>query len=235
MQHRARAIIYWPGIDVDIVEYVKCCKTCIQHKATQHIQPMIPRDVPEALLQDLTTNFFTFKNKKYLLAADTFSKYPFNFNISTKTADTITCKFMQLFSQYGTPKSLTTDNGPPFVSETFARFLLNQRVDHITTSLHYPKSNGFIERQVKTIKTALATVTASGETLDDLLLCIRSTSIGPNLSLPREILHNCTEEYPGQPSHPIDYEQVRNYLLDKKEIQKKISQSKSQCQTIART
>ena len=65
------------------------------------------------------------------------------------------------------------------------------------------------------------TATASGKTLDDLLLCIRSTSIGPNLPLPREILHKHTEECPAQPSNPISYEQVRNYLLDKKEIQKK--------------
>ena len=36
-----------------------------------------------------------------------------------------------------------------------------------------------------------------------------------------KILHTCTEECPGQPSHPINYEQVRNYLLDKNEIQKK--------------
>ena len=35
MQHRARATVYWPGIDMDIVEYVKRCKTCTQHKATQ--------------------------------------------------------------------------------------------------------------------------------------------------------------------------------------------------------
>ena len=101
---------------------------------------------------------------------------------------------MQLFSQNATPKSLTTDNGPPFASETFSKFMLNQRVEHSTTSPHCPKSNGFIERQVKTIKTALATATASGKTLDDLLLCIRSTPIGPNLPLPREILHNYSEE-----------------------------------------
>ena len=152
MQHRKRATIYLPGIDVDIVEYVKCCKTCIQHMATQHIQPMIPRDVPVVPWQDLTTDFFTFKNKEYLLVAYIFSKYPFTFKISTKTADTIICKFMQLFSQYVTPKSLTTNNRPPFASETFAKFMLIQRVDHITTSPHYPKSNGFIDRQVKTIK-----------------------------------------------------------------------------------
>ena len=70
------------------------------------------------------------------------------------------------------------------------------------------------------MKTALATATTSGKTLDDVLLSLRSSPISPNLPSPREILHNCTEECPGQPSHPVDCEQVRNYLLDKKTTQK---------------
>ena len=85
MQHRARATLYWPGIDTDIVEYVKRCKTCTQHKATQNIQPMIPRDVPEAPWQDLAADFFNFKGKEYLLIADTFSKYPFTFRMTKDT------------------------------------------------------------------------------------------------------------------------------------------------------
>ena len=181
---------------------------------------MIPRDVPEAPLQDHTANFFNFKDKDYLLVADTFSKYPFTFRMSTKTADTVIQKFTQLFLQYGNPKSLTTDNGPPFSSEPFSQFLINQRVEHITSSPHYPKSNGLIKRRVKPIKTLLATATTSGKTLDDVLLRLRSTPIGPNLPSPREILHNNTEECPGHPSCPVNYEQVRNYLLDKKATQK---------------
>ena len=98
-----------------------------------------------------------------------------------------------------------------------------QRVEHITSSPHYPKSNGFIERQVKTMKTALTTATTSGKTLDDVLLSLRSSPIRPNIPSPREILHNQTEECPGQPSHPVDFEQVRNYLLDKKTTQKRVS------------
>ena len=71
------------------------------------------------------------------------------------------------------------------------------------------------------LKTSLVTTTASGKTLDDHLLSIRSTPIGPTLPSPLKILHNCTEECLGEPSHPVDHEQVRNYLLDKKATQKK--------------
>ena len=132
VQHRAGATLYWSGIDADIAEYVKCCKTCTQHKATQYTPPMIPRDVPESPWQDLTANFFKFKNKEYLLITNTFSKYSFTFTISTKTADIVIHKFTQLFSQYGILTCVTTDNGPPFASEPFAKFLLNQTIDHIT-------------------------------------------------------------------------------------------------------
>ena len=106
-------------------------------------------------------------------------------------------------------------------AEPFTKFLIEQRVDHITSSPHYPKSNGFIERQVKTMKTALATATASRKTLDDILLSLRSTPIGPNLPSCREILHNYMEKRPGQTPHAVDYEEIRNYLLDKKSTQKR--------------
>ena len=70
------------------------------------------------------------------------------------------------------------------------------------------------------MKTSLTIATTSGKTLDDVLLSLRSTPIGPNLQSPREILHNHTEECSGQPSNPVYCEQVRNYLLDKKATQK---------------
>ena len=73
---------------------------------------------------------------------------------------------------------------------------------------------------MKTIKPAHSSATASGKTLDKVLLNITSMPIGPNLSSPREILHKYTEEHPGKPSHPVDFEQVRNYLIGQKATQK---------------
>ena len=71
------------------------------------------------------------------------------------------------------------------------------------------------------MKTALATAAASRKTLDDILLSLRSTPIGPNLPSPREILHNHLEKRLGQTPHAVDYEEIRNYLLDKKSTQKR--------------
>ena len=46
MIHLARTHVYWPRINVDIADYVKCCTICARHKASQTVQPMLPRDVP---------------------------------------------------------------------------------------------------------------------------------------------------------------------------------------------
>ena len=70
--------MYWPGMNADIIEYVKHCKTCIQNKATNpaHATNDTKR-CARSPWQDLAAYFFTYKTNDYLLVADTFSKYPF--------------------------------------------------------------------------------------------------------------------------------------------------------------
>ena len=45
--------------------------------------------------------------------------------------------------------------------------------------------------------------------------------IGSHHPSPREILHNRTQDWPGQPSHPIDFEEVRDYLITQKSVHKR--------------
>ena len=191
-----REKIYWLGLDADITEYVKHCTICTKHKATQATQPMIPRDIPEGPWQDLAVDFFHHNNTEYILITDTFSKYPFLYKVSSKAAEPVTKRIKSLISQYGPPKTLSTDNGLPFSSEAFAQFISKEHIEHITSSPLYPRSNGFIECQIKTIKTALPTCQESKQSIEDLLLNIRTQPIGPHLPSPREILHNRTEECP---------------------------------------
>ena len=194
MRHLSQTTVFWPGIDANIANYVNHCKTCTQHMAKQAVQPMLPRDVPDSLWQDLAADFFTYNQKEYFLILDTFSKYPFIYQTSSKSAKSIIKKLQNLISQYGPPKRFFLDSGPPFSSEALQKFLTSQYIDHITSYPHYPKSKSFIERQIKTIKTAFDIAKSSGKSLDDILPSLRSMPIGPHLPSPREILHNRTQD-----------------------------------------
>ena len=83
----------------------------------------------------------------------------------------------------------------------------------------FPRSNGFIERQVRTIKTALNTALPANKSLETVMLDLQSTPIGPNMPAPQEILDNRTIQHPGRPSHPVDLEKIRNYLTSRKQAQ----------------
>ena len=115
--------------------------------------------------------------------------------------------------------SLSTDNGPPFASDELAEFLTHHCIAHHTSSPHFPRSSGFIERQVRTIKTALHTALPAKKSLETVLLDLRSTPIGSNMPAPHEILHNRTIQRPGRPSQPVDMEKIRNFLISKRQAQ----------------
>ena len=77
-----------------------------------------------------------------------------------------------------------------------------------------------LNAKLRPSKTALSTCQESKQSIEDLLLNIRTQPIGPHLPSPREILHNRTEECPGRPSQPVNMEDIRNYLISKKTTQK---------------
>ena len=218
MQAQVREAVYWPSIDTDIADYVHQCTICTKHK-TSPAQPMLPRGVPDGPWQEIMADYFTHKDKEYLLICDQFSKYPFLYKVSTKSTQSYvhaswrsycsmahhSCSYRQwaTLCVWGTHTILTVSP---------------HRTLHF--SPHFPRSNGFIECQVQTLKTALSTGQGSHKTLEDVLLDLQSTLIGPNMPSPHEILHNRMFQCLSKPSQPVDMESVRNYLLSHRQSQK---------------
>ena len=56
-----------------------------------------------------------------------------------------------MFARHGIPESLIIDN-MPFNGLKFKNFASEWEIDVVTSSPHYPKSNGLVERNVRTIK-----------------------------------------------------------------------------------
>ena len=71
------------------------------------------------------------------------------------TAPTIIKILRDLFSSYGLPENIVSDNGPGFISKEFQKFATANGIRHIVSPSYHPASNGAAERAVQVVKQAL--------------------------------------------------------------------------------
>ncbi|GAA6081388.1 uncharacterized protein K02A2.6-like, partial [Tachysurus ichikawai] len=83
---------------------------------------------------------------------------------SFKVVGSVSCVFYHLsqnqvlrslFSAYGLPEELVSDNGPQLVSREFTQFLERNGIKHTAVPAYHPASNGAAERSVQILKRAL--------------------------------------------------------------------------------
>jgi len=73
---------------------------------------------------------------------------------STTAAATAT-ELRRLFSCYGLPEQLVSDNRPQFAADEFQSFLKSNGVKQIRCAPYHPSSNGAVEHFVQTFKKAM--------------------------------------------------------------------------------
>lgn len=67
-------------------------------------------------------------------------------------------KCREIFSRFGIPRILVTDNGRTFISQKFQDFIEANGIIHKRTALYHPATNSLIERFVQTLKQGLRKV-----------------------------------------------------------------------------
>ncbi|KAL6455440.1 hypothetical protein MHYP_G00004880 [Metynnis hypsauchen] len=132
MKEIARSYFWWPGLDRDIEETAKSCAACQKLKNVPQLSPLHPWDWPETPWQRIHVDFAgPFEDKMFLVVVDAHSKWPeIAVMRSTTTAKTIE-KLGEMFSRFGYPEQLVSDNGPQFISHEFASFMQANGVHHI--------------------------------------------------------------------------------------------------------
>ena len=84
-----------------------------------------------------------------------------------------------IFSYFGLPEHLVTDNGTQFTSDEFQKFLRENDILHTHTAPGHPATNGLAERYVGEFKDKLGKIGDTGESvqakLDRFLLTYRAT------------------------------------------------------------
>ena len=84
-----------------------------------------------------------------------------------------------------------TDNGPQFSSDEFHKFSSGWGFEHVTSSPHYPQSNGKAENAVKTVKRLFSKCAKSGQSEFRALLDWRNTPTEGMNSRPAQRFLGC--------------------------------------------
>ena len=98
------------------------------------------------------------------------------------------CKL--IFSDYGWPETLISDNGPCYTVEAFTSVMNAYHVNHITSSPHYPQCNGLAQKYIQIVKSLFHKGKEEGKDLFKYLMIYCNTPLSSNLLSLMQILQS---------------------------------------------
>lgn len=186
---KARNFIYWPGLTSDITNMISTCEVCLRFSNFNAKNTLIQRDFPKYPFQKIGIDIATFANCSYLVIEDYYSKWLEVEKLFDKTSKSVIDSLMVLFSRFGIPESVYSDN-MPFDSYEYKRFSRDWNFKIITSSPHFPQSNGMAEKGVGIAKDMLRKCLYTSSDYQLFLLNYRSSPIA-NLGVsPAQLMFN---------------------------------------------
>ncbi|CAB4011802.1 PREDICTED: uncharacterized protein K02A2.6-like [Paramuricea clavata] len=110
-------------------------------------------ELPQGPWQDIAIDFMgPLPSGDYVfVATDCYSRYVEVTIAKRNTAEFAIKSLENMFAAHGLPWTVTSDNGPHFVAETFESFLQENGIEHRKTTPLWPQANGKIERQNRSL------------------------------------------------------------------------------------
>lgn len=150
----ARSYLWWPGLDNDIEKRVRSCIACLKSLPDPQ-NSMTPWPIAKRFFERVHLDYLQFKDKYHLVLTDAFSKWPEVVHVPNMTSKELLKQLRNIFSHFGLPELVCTDNGTPFVSAETEQFFSKNGIKHVTIPPYNSQSNGAAENTVKTFKNKL--------------------------------------------------------------------------------
>ena len=198
MRQRLRDCVWWPGMSVDVDGQVKHCEACLLSGKSarpvvaplQHLQ--FPPKPWHTIAIDIKGELHGEASSwRYLIVVyDLHSKWPEVRAVNTVTSSVVIAFLKDLFSRWGLPTRIISDNGKQFVSREIEAFLSSLSIAHSRTALYHPQSNGAVERFNRYLTDQLRIARIEGRTVEEALFTA--------LSAYRSTRHSTTQRSPAE-------------------------------------
>ena len=188
---RAKETVYWPRLNTELENLVLNCELCLKYSTAKcKLEPSLTlgQEIPLYPWTKLATDIFHFEGASYLLIVDYTSGYPVVCKLTSMTGQHVASQFRLICSEYGWPETIVSDNGPCYTSEIFTNLMSEYNVNHITSSPHYPQSNGLAEKICADCEELVSQSKKEGQDLHKCLMVYRNTPLSSSLQSPMQIL-----------------------------------------------
>ncbi|CAB0035442.1 unnamed protein product [Trichogramma brassicae] len=152
---------YWPNIRKNVRNHVKLCRICACGKKSKtsnaDIRPHQPNEPWNSIAVDFMGPYpITARRKRFILVVtDLFSRWTEAFPMATSdTQKVIHIMEDEVFSRWGYPQSILSDNGPQFRSAKWQEACDKWQAKLHTTAIYSPRANP-TERRNQEIKKGL--------------------------------------------------------------------------------
>ena len=154
-RERANQAVWWPAINTQIQQTVSACEHCQVNRPSQGKEPLIPTELPDRPWLRIGVDICEYNKKMYMVGVDYYSRYMEIIHMPNITSATTIATLKNMFARWGIPEEVISDNATTFMSQDFQSFAKESGFRHITSSPHFPQSNGEAERAVQTAKKIL--------------------------------------------------------------------------------
>ena len=160
---------------------------CQQHQSKSPVAPLHPWSWPTRPWTRLHIDFAgPIKGQMVLIVIDAHSKWI----EAIPTSSAVIEELRVLFSQFGIPETIVSDNGTCFTSVEFKQFLKKNGIVQILSAPYHPSTNGLAERAVQVAKSGLRKVIDGSlrSRIAIILFTYRLTAQSTTGILPNELL-----------------------------------------------
>ena len=193
-----REKIWFPGNDSLVKKTIAKCRLCQSVGKPSPPEPLHMTEMPSAPWHKINIDFLgpLPPGDLLLVVIDRYSRYPEVEIVRSTKSSVVIPKLDKIFAVHSIPFELTSDSGPPFSGDEFARYLKLLSVKFTPSTPKWPQGNAEVEGFMQPLSKALTTAFVEGkkwqQELCSFLLQYRITLHNTTKIPPSELLFNRT-------------------------------------------
>lgn len=183
MKSIIRQRVWWPGMASKVQKWVESCETCITNGKPERPTPMqrifAPKVVWETIALDFNGPYVMFGGISILLIVDYRSRFLIARPVKSTSFECTRKVLEEVFEKEGYPKSIKSDNGPPFNGTDYKDYCSQRGIATVFSTPLFPQQNGMVESYMKVVNKAMtAAVTNKTNYIDELRDAVHAHNAG---------------------------------------------------------